>query len=129
LDVDVTAQAPSPAVAADSRSAGRTADVVVTVLALLTMLGGVVILVLFSLMSVMATDSCGTGGAELAVCDGNYFATIFFGYWAVLVGVPVLTTIGSLVAIGRHRLAWPYAVGGLVVLGVATVVYFLLMTR
>lgn len=120
----------SPGTAAGSpRSAGRTIDLVTTLLLLALMLGGAAVLGLFSLMSVMATDSCGTGGPDAAICDGNYFAVVLLGYWAVLVGVPVLATVASAVRLTRRRLAWPYAVGGLLGLVLVTIVYVLLLTR
>lgn len=121
----------SPGVAAGTpRSAGRTVDLVATLFLLAAMLGGTVLLGLFSLVSVMATDSCGaTDGPDLAICDGNYFALILVSYWAVLVGVPVFALIACVVRLTRHRLAWPFAVGGLVGLVLVTVVYFMLLSR
>lgn len=121
----------SPGVAAGTpRSAGRTVDLVVTLILLVLMLGSTAVLGFVSLMSVMATDSCGsTGGPDPAICDGNYFAVVLLGYWGVLVGVPVVATIASVVALTRRRLAWPYAVAGLVGLVVVTVLYVVLLTR
>lgn len=99
-------------------------------LLLLGLFGGAGVLGLFSVFTVMATDSCGTGIAdEPAVCNSDYMASILLGYWAALVAVPVLALIVSTVAMARHRLAWPYAAAGLLGLAVVTVAYGVLLTR
>jgi len=125
----VTQQPLSPDVVAAPRSGRRTADQVVTLLCLLLLLGAAVVFGLLSLTSVFATDSCGTGVPEPAVCNGDYLGGILIGYWAALAGVTVLSAVASGVALARHRLAWPYAVGGLLALGLATVVFVMLLFR
>jgi hypothetical protein len=103
---------------------------VTTVLLLLLLLGVTAVLGFLSLFTVMATDSCGTGsGKEPAVCDSGYMAVILLGYWAGLLVVPLLALVASVVAMSRHRLAWPYAAAGLLCLGVVTLVYVVLLTR
>ena len=86
-------------------------------------------MVLFIVMifSVMAGDSCGTGGgvAEPRVCSGWYFAAIFYGFGFVLliaaIAVPVL-----IVRANRHR--WLRPVLGMVVLTISAVAYVGLVT-
>ena len=132
LDEHVTQPTPQPMTQPMPQSTpkpSRTVDKVVTVLLLLLMLGSAGVLVLFSAMSVMATDSCGTGGSEPAVCNSDYMATILIGYWAALVGVPILTLVASTVAMVRRRLAWPYAAAGVLVLGLVTTIYVVLLFR
>lgn len=119
-----------PDTTAPAKAPDRTADRVVTVLLLLLLLAGVAVLGFLSLFTVMATDSCGLGGAdEPAVCDSDYMAGILLGYWVSLFAVPVLALIASVIALARHRRSWPYAAAGLLCLALATVAYGFLLSR
>lgn len=84
-------------------------------------------------MSVMAGDSCGTRGPngppEPRICDGEYFATWWLGYAAVLVAAAIVTPILILLAPRFRWWRWtmPFAVS--VMLLVVTVGYFVMITR
>lgn len=86
-------------------------------------------LALFILLvaSVMAGDSCGTGGiAEPRVCSGVYFATIFYGFAFVLLIGAVATPV-LIVRASRRR--WLRPVLGMVVLTIFAVVYVGLVSQ
>ena len=82
-----------------------------------------------SIFAVFATDSCGTGATDAKVCDSDYFASVLVGYWIALVALLVCTLIALIVATAARRLLWPWAVGGLIVTGAATVAFLVLMSR
>ena len=79
--------------------------------------------------SVMATDPCGTGVDEPRVCEGFYFGSIFYGFLLLLlvtaIAVPVL-----IVTAGRQgRRRWAQPALAILLLAVATVVYFVLLSQ
>lgn len=107
----------------------RTADVVVAWLLYAMQLAGQAFLSVFWLMSVMMTDSCGSVIDEPKVCDGNYFATWFFAYAAVLVIAVLATPIAIIVAGRMGRLRWPWPALTILLLAAATAGYIFLFTR
>ncbi len=109
---------------ADTRTS--TGDTVAAWLLYALQLGYELLLFLFLVASVMAGDACGTGIAEPRICSGMYFATIFYGFAAVLligaVAVPVLI-------IRADRRRWLRPVVGMLALTVAAIAYLLLVSR
>lgn len=92
-------------------------------------LAGEAVLVLFWLMSVMMTDSCGSVSDELRVCDSTYFATWFFAYAAVLAVVAVTTPVAIIVAGRRQAKRWPWPVLAIALLVAASAGYVVLFSR
>ena len=84
---------------------------------------------LVSLFAIFLTDSCGTGTNEAMVCNSDYFGSVIIGYWIALVGLIVATPISMVVATTTKRPVWPWAVGGTVLSVIATVVFFVLISR
>jgi hypothetical protein len=87
------------------------------------------LLFLFSAFSVMATDPCGTGVDEPRICSGYYFATAFYGYWAVLLVAAVAVPVMIARAGRRGRRPWVWPVAAMVGLLVATVVYVAVLSQ
>ncbi len=87
-------------------------------------------LFIFLIFSVMAGDSCGSGVTPAPrVCDGAYFATIFYGFGFVLliaaIAVPVM-----IVRAGRSgRRRWLQPVYGMTLLVLASVAYMILLVQ
>lgn len=109
--------------------ASRTADIVVAWLLYALQLAGEALLVLFWLTSVMMTDSCGSVPDGLRVCDGDYFATWFFAYAAVLLLAAVATPIALIIAGRRGGRRWPWPVLAMILLALASAGYAFLFTR
>jgi hypothetical protein len=107
----------------------RTADAVVAWLLFALQVGGELFLGMFWVMSVMMTDSCGSVVDEPRVCDGEYFATWFFAYAAVLVAGLLVTPIAIVVAGRRGKLRWPWPAFVIVLLIAATIGYVWAFTR
>lgn len=107
----------------------RTADIVVAWVLYALQLAGEAFLTLFWLFSVMMTDSCGAVPEEARVCDGDYFATWFFTYAAVLVLAALATPIAIIVAGRRGARRWPWPLLTMVVLAAASAGYVFLFTR
>jgi hypothetical protein len=107
----------------------RTADVVVAWLLYAMQLAGQAFLGVFWMMSVMMTDSCGAVTDEPRVCDGDYFATWFFAYAAVLGIAVIATPIAIIVAGQKGRLRWPWPVLMIVLLAAASAGYMYAFTR
>ena len=84
---------------------------------------------MFWLMSVMAGDSCGSVPDELKVCNGNYFATWWLTYAAVLAGAVLVTPIAILLAGRRQMVRWPWPALVIVLLIAATVGYGYMLSR
>ena len=84
---------------------------------------------LVSIFSIFLTDSCGTGGTVPMVCDSDYFGSVIIGYWIALVVLVVATPIAMVVATTTKRAVWPWAVGGSALSVIATVVFFVLISR
>jgi uncharacterized BrkB/YihY/UPF0761 family membrane protein len=82
-----------------------------------------------SIFSIFLTDSCGTGGTVPMVCDSDYFGSVIIGYWIALVVLVVATPILMVIATTTRRAVWPWAVGGSVLSVIATVVFFVLISR
>ena len=107
----------------------RTGDTVVAWVLYALQLVGQSLLVPFWFMSVMMTDSCGSVIEEPRVCDGDYFATWFFAYAAVLVVAAIATPIAIVVAGRKGRLQWPWPALTILLLAAATAGYVYLFTR
>ena len=104
-----------------------TGDKVVAWLLYVLQLALELFLFIFLIFSVMAGDSCGSGVTPAPrVCDGAYFATIFYGFGFVLliaaIAVPVLIVRAS-----RRR--WLRPILGMVALSVCAVIYVILVTQ
>jgi hypothetical protein len=115
-----------------STSAGttrHTGDIVAAWLLYALQLGLELMLVVLSALSVMATDPCGTGVDEPRVCDGDYFATAFFGYWSVLILAAIAVPILILIAGRRERRRWPWPLAAIGILLVLTVGYFVVISQ
>lgn len=113
----------------DEPGGSRTADAVVAWLLYALQVVGELGLGMFWLMSVMMTDSCGSVIDEPRVCDGEYFATWFFAYAAVLAAGLLITPIGIIVAGRRGKRRWPWPVIVILVLVAATIGYGFAFTR
>lgn len=113
----------------DEPGASRTADAVAAWLLYAAQVAGQAFLGLFWMMSVMMTDSCGAVTDEPRVCDGNYFATWFFAYAAVLAVAVIATPVAIIVAGQKGRLRWPWPVLMIVLLVAASAGYMYAFTR
>ncbi len=89
----------------------------------------VALLSLFALMGVMMTDSCGSVSTDLTICNGNYLAAVLFGYWGFLAFSVVAIPIAIIVATRKGRRSWTWALGGIVVTALVTVLFVKLMLR
>jgi hypothetical protein len=103
-----------------------------TVLAWLVFAGQVLasgVLALLAITSVFMTDSCGSVADEPAVCDTSYFGTVLVGYWIGLAALLVLVPVGIVHASRRGGSPLLRALAGIVLAGVGTVLFVVLMTR
>lgn len=107
----------------------RTADTVVAWVLYALQLAGQAFLGMFWVMSVMMTDSCGSVIDEPRVCAGEYFATWFFAYAAVLVLAVLATPIAIIVAGRKGRRRWPWPALTILLLVGATAGYIYVFTR
>ena len=109
---------------------GRTGDTVVAWVLYVLQLAIEAFLGLFLVFSVMAGDSCGSGvEPALRVCDGDYFATIFFAFGFLLLVVAVTVPVLILIAGRRGWHRWLQPVLGIVVLVIGTVAYGFLLAQ
>ena len=84
----------------------------------------------FSAFTIFLTDSCGTSTTdEPAICESGYLSTLLVAYWSVLGLGLVVSLVALIVATVRKSRAWPWAVGSVAVMVVASVVFFVLVTR
>ncbi|VXC48713.1 conserved membrane hypothetical protein [Aeromicrobium sp. 9AM] len=92
---------------------------------------GTLVLGIVSIFTIFTTDSCGTSTSATvpAVCDSDYFGGVLIGYWISLVVLVVVTLIAIIVATARSAAVWPWSVGGVVLTFVATIVFFVLISR
>jgi hypothetical protein len=87
-------------------------------------------LLMFWGMSVMAGDACGTGvQPEPRVCDGNYFATWWLAYGALLLAAAVVTPVAILLAPRFRVPRWPWPLLVIALLPIMTVGYFVMISR
>jgi hypothetical protein len=120
------AYAPRPA-----SNAGRTVDRTLSWILFVLQVLGTLVLAIVSIFTIFTTDSCGsrTSATAPAVCDSDYFGAVLIGYWISLVVLVVATLIAIIVATARAAAVWPWAIGGVVLTFVATIVFFVLITR
>lgn len=84
----------------------------------------------FLVFSVMAGDSCGSGvEPSLRVCDGDYFATIFFGFGFFLVLMAIAVPVMIVIAGRRGWYRWIQPVLGIVILIIGGIVYGVLLSQ
>ena len=107
----------------------RTADTIVAWILYVLQLALEGLLLIFSMMSVMAGDSCGTGVDEPRICSGYYFTWILGGYWAALLAVAIAVPVMIIVSISRDRRRWPWPFSGILGLVLLTVGYVALMLQ
>lgn len=112
-------------------NSARTVDRALSWVLFVLQLLGTLVLGLVSIFAIFATDSCGsnTSSSVPAVCDSDYFGGVLIGYWIALFVLVVLTLVAMVVATARATIVWPWTVGGIVLTGVATIVFFVLMGR
>jgi len=84
---------------------------------------------LLAITSVFMTDSCGSVADEPAVCDTGYLGSVLIGYWIALALLLVLVPIAIVRSSRRGQASWLRALGGLVLAGVLTVAFVLLVLR
>jgi hypothetical protein len=107
-----------------------TGDIVAAWLLYAAQLAFELLLFMFLVLSVMAGDSCGSGvEPQPRVCEGDYFATIFFAFGASLVVAALAVPVLIIVAGQRGWYRWLQPVFGIVFLVIATVVYFFFLSR
>lgn len=87
------------------------------------------VLALLAITSVFMTDSCGSVADESSVCEPAYFGTVLIGYWLLLAALLVLVPFGIVRASRRGRSSALPALTGLLLAGILTVLFVLLMTR
>ncbi|MDR7085576.1 magnesium-transporting ATPase (P-type) [Aeromicrobium panaciterrae] len=87
------------------------------------------VLGVFGIFSVFATDSCGSVEDEPAVCNGDYFSTVLFSFWFALLGLIVVVPILIFVSARRGGRPWVWPLLGGFLSIVLVVVFFALMTR
>ncbi|MCW2770302.1 MAG: hypothetical protein JWR27_1735 [Aeromicrobium sp.] len=87
------------------------------------------VLALLAITSVFMTDSCGSVADEPAVCNTGYFGAVLIGYWVGLAVLLVLVPIGIVRASRRGRSPLLRALAGIVLAGIGTVLFVILMTR
>lgn len=107
----------------------RTADTIVAWILYVLQLGLEAVLLVFSVFSVMMSDSCFGGADEARICSGNYFTWIFYGYWAALLAVAIAVPVMIIAAISRDRPRWPWPFGGIVALVLLTIGYIVLVLQ
>ncbi|MEO6604400.1 MAG: hypothetical protein ABIN55_02180 [Aeromicrobium sp.] len=114
-----------------SGNGGNTADVVLSWVLFVGQIFGTIALGLIAIFSIFVTDSCGSNASDTvpSVCDSDYFGSVLVGYWITLLVLLVATLIGLIVATSRKKPAWPWPVGGCVITGIATIIFFTLMSR
>ncbi|MCW2801662.1 MAG: hypothetical protein JWQ70_3134 [Aeromicrobium sp.] len=117
--------APPPQQGGPNRTVDRTLSWILYVLQVL----GSLAMGLISLFAIFLTDSCGTGSSDPMVCDTDYFGSVIIGYWIALVVLIVATPIAMVVATTTKRAVWPWALGGSAMSVIATVVFFVLISR
>jgi hypothetical protein len=83
----------------------------VVTLVLFTVLGGMVNLV-FSFMMLFATDACGTGATDTAVCNAGVWTLLLTLPWAGLAGTLLIALLGGARARRRYRSPWPFLPAG-----------------
>jgi hypothetical protein len=116
---------PPPQQGGPNRTVDRTLSWILYVLQVL----GSLAMGLISLFAIFLTDSCGTGSNDPMVCDTDYFGSVIIGYWIALVVLIVATPIAMVVATTTKRAVWPWALGGSAMSVIATVVFFVLISR
>lgn len=84
-----------------------------------------------SIFAIFTTDSCGSTASDTvpSVCDDGYVGSVLIGYWIALLVLIIGTLIAMIVATTRKRAVWPWTVGGIVLTGIATIVFLVLMNR
>ena len=87
------------------------------------------LLLLMTAFSVMATDPCGTGVDEPQVCEGFYFGAIFYGFLLLLLVTAIVVPVLIVTAGHRGGRRWVRPTLAIVLLAVATVVYFVLLSQ
>jgi len=112
-------------------TSGRTVDRALSWLLFALQVLGTLVLGVVSIFSIFATDSCGSTASDTvpAVCDSDYFGGVLIGYWIALLVLVVGTLITMIVATARGGAVWPWTIGGILLTGVATIVFFALMSR
>jgi hypothetical protein len=110
---------------------GRTVDRTLSWILFVLQVLGTLVLGVISILSVFATDSCGSSASATvpAVCDGDYFGNVLIGYWIALLVLVVGTLIALIVTTAAKRLVWPWALGGSLLSLISTIVFFVLITR
>ncbi len=112
-------------------NSGRTVDRTLSWILFVLQVLGTLVLGIVSIFSIFATDSCGSTASDTvpSVCDSDYLGGVLIGYWISLVVLVVVTLIAIIVATARSAAVWPWSVGGVVLTFIATIVFFVLISR
>ena len=107
-----------------------TGDKVVAWLLYFLQLAFQLFLFIFMIFSVMAGDSCGSGVTPAPrVCEGAYFATIFYGFGFVLLIAAIAVPFMIVRAGRRGRRRWLQPVYGMAFLTVGAIAYMALLVQ
>ena len=107
-----------------------TGDKVIAWLLYMLQLALELFLFIFLIFSVMAGDSCGSGVTPAPrVCDGAYFATIFYGFGFVLLIAAIAVPIMIVRAGRRGGRRWLQPVFGMLFLPIGAVAYMTLLVQ
>lgn len=107
-----------------------TGDKVVAWLLYVLQLALELFLFIFLIFSVMAGDSCGSGVTPAPrVCDGAYFATIFYGFGFVLLIAAIAVPVMIVAAGRRGRRRWLQPVYGIIFLVIGATAYMALLIQ
>lgn len=113
-----------------AQPAHGTGDVVAAWLLYALQLAVELFLLVFLVFSVMAGDSCGSGVQPAPrVCEGDYFATIFFAFGFLLLVMAVAVPVMIVVAGRRGWYRWLQPLLGMVILLAGGVLYAFLLSR